>query len=90
MGVSFGEAWSIEATRRACSYKSAPLPYSPPDWLGWSQEDWDSCAPGGRAAMIRGRDWYTGEPIAPAQAPPQEPTLAEKREAARIAAKERL
>ncbi len=89
MGVSIGEAWSIEATRRAFSYKGGPLPYSPPDWLRWSQSDWDSCSPGQKRELLRGRDWYTGEKIV--LAPPlPEPTLAEKREAARIAAKERL
>lgn len=52
-GYSIPEAMSIEATRRAASYKSeAPLA-DPPERLNWTREDWDTLAPGSKMAIER-------------------------------------
>jgi len=52
-GYSIPEAMSIDATRRAASYKSeAPLA-DPPECLNWTRADWDTLSPGSKRAIER-------------------------------------
>ena len=88
-GYSIPEAMSIDATRRAASYRSEVPLANPPECLNWTREDWDTLAPGSKMAIERDlrRRGLIDDLCSP---PPAKQTIKDRKASVEYASRKRL